>query len=337
MRSLRYPALLATGLLAFVPACDPVVDDADQITSALEHPNGGLDMEDEPPVFGEESTFVDQAIEPERQYDDPLDSDAAVQDLRGQPGVARLRVMILWGQLPPDRTAQAHDWTGRLTIDRGAMVVRRTIGFEDATDQLAPRTDPRMVAFASITRPFSDGLLLEVIDNAPGSGPMVMHYQGRDGTQRSLDLANLLDGPVTNEIDANGNRMLALAVRHDDVCDHGFVRGRWHALRDNLGVFRGVVSGQDGAPKGHVRGLWGARASGERVFFGKYINLEGGFRGILAGHYGNGDFAGRWLTRAGEYGRVQGHYRESIPGPETGGEFLGRWAETSCASDLPQD
>jgi hypothetical protein len=73
------------------------------------------------------------------------------------------------------------------------------------------------------------------------------------------------------------------------------------------------------------------------VFFGKYINREGQFRGIFAGHYRDGRYLGRWMTRAGEHGRLGGQYRESLPGPEVGGAFMGRWAETSCAGDFPAD
>jgi hypothetical protein len=70
------------------------------------------------------------------------------------------------------------------------------------------------------------------------------------------------------------------------------------------------------------------------VFFGKYIALDGSFRGILAGHWRDGEFVGRWLDRNGEHGRVHGRYREQV-GDAGAGAFLGRWAESSCAAELP--
>ena len=48
-------------------------------------------------------------------------------------------------------------WIG---AGRGAILVRRTIGFEEATDRLLPRSDRFDVSFHSITRPFADGLVL---------------------------------------------------------------------------------------------------------------------------------------------------------------------------------
>jgi hypothetical protein len=339
MRTLRLPALLACSLVAVAGGCtDSAEDDADVIVSALELENGGLDTTDEEPAFGDAATFAAAGIENSVAVPDAMDTDTEVVALRERADVQRLRVVAVWGQLPPDRDAPtAHDWSGRIEVSRGAIVVRHRIGFEEATDRIAPRDARTSIAFESVTRPFADGLVLEILADADLAG-ITLSYVPNTGDRLDLRLADLLTGPVSTERDADGNRIVVTALRRDrDDCDQGFMRGRWHALRAGVGAFRGIVTDADGAPIGHMRGIYGARRSGEQVFFGKYINRDGQFRGIFAGHYRDGAFVGRWMTRAGEHGRLGGQYRESLPGPEVGGAFMGRWAETSCAADFPAD
>lgn len=338
MRTLRLPTLFACSLVAVAGACtDTPEDEADVIVSALELENGGLDTEDEAPAFGDAEAFANAAIENTAEVTDTMDADSEVVSLRGRADVQRLRVAAVWGQLPPDRTAdRRRDWSGRIEVSRGAIVVRHRIGFEEATDRIVPRDSRTAVQFQSVTGPFSDGLVLEVLADADLAG-ITLSYVPDTGARLDLRLADLLAGPVTTERDADGNRIVVTALRRDrDDCDHGFMRGRWHALRRGVGAFRGIVTDADGTPIGHMRGIYGERRNGEQVFFGKFIDRDGRFRGIFGGHYRDGSFLGRWTTRAGEHGRLGGHYRESIPGPEVGGVYVGRWAETSCAADLPE-
>ncbi len=337
MRTLRLPALFACSLVAVAGACtDTPEDEADVVISNLELENGGLDMEDEAPMFGVDDQFTAAAVETGTAVADPMDRDTEIVALRERPDVQRLRVAAVWGRLPPSREDVTRtDWSGRVEVSRGAIVVRHRIGFEEATDRLAPRDSRTSIAFSSVTGPFADGLVLEVLADAD-LGDITLSYVPDTGERLDLRLGDLLAGPVSTDRDANGNRIVVTALRRDrDDCDHGFMRGRWHALRAGAGVFRGIVTDADGAPIGHMRGIYGQRRNGEQVFFGKYINREGQFRGIFGGHYRDGAFVGRWATRAGEHGRLGGHYRESLPGPEVGGHYMGRWAETSCAADLP--
>lgn len=337
MSRLAFAFTLASASL-FAAACGEVTPDPDSIAGDLELENGGLDTTDEAPQF-DDPAFVEAALEADADVADPLAADTEIDDLRTDPATQRLRVAVVWGQLPPDRsTPTARVWDGRIAIDAGAIVVRRTIGFEDATDRIAPREVRQAVRFTSSTRPFADGVVLEVLTRAPDLSAVTLTYTSADGaTTVAVPLATLLAGPASTDVDALGNRVVVTALRQDDACDHGFMRGRWHQLRAGVGRFMGVVSDADGAPIGHLRGIWGARRNGERVFFAKYISPDGGFRGIFAGHYREGQFAGRWLVSTGDHGRAQGRYRESAPGAEVGGHFVGRWAETSCAADLPAD
>jgi hypothetical protein len=328
----------AGALLASAAGCMTATTDEEATTqAAIEQPDGGLTMTDEAPTFGDPAAFETAAIEQAAAVDDSAAADPTVTAMIAQTGAAQLRVAIVWGHLPPDPTITAvTDWSGTIAVSRGALIVRRTIGFEAATDRLLPRADVRTVEFDSKTRPFADGLALTIVDPSPDpAAPLTLTYTPANGaTPIVYAAADLVKGPISVDVGSGGDRMVAVALHHD-ACAHGFLRGRWRAFRDGLGGFLGEVADEDGTPIGHLRGIWGTRKSGEQVFFGKYIAEDGSFRGLLAGHWQDDHFVGRWLDRGGDHGRVDGLYR-AAPGDEGAGHFLGRWAEASCAADLPQ-
>ncbi|HEY5921655.1 MAG TPA: hypothetical protein VIV11_08285 [Kofleriaceae bacterium] len=324
--------LLATSTFACVNApAGGTEEEAEQITSALEQENGGLDMEDEAPMFGDQLAFDQAAIEHDTQVVDTMASDPEVTALESQVGGERHRLLIAWGRMPADPTATTgRDWSGSLTLSRGALVIGRTIGFEEATDGVVPRTSRDRIEFRSVTRPFADGLLLRVLDPDPTQGPLRLRYASVDGTTiRDLDLSELRDGAISIDL-GDGNRIVALALRERDRCDHGFMRGRWVRLRPHLGAYRGMVANANGDPVGHIRGIWGQRRNGDKVMFGKFIATDGTFRGILHGTYDAGHWHARWLVSTGDHGVARGVYFDA---PDVrGGVFGGRWAETSCAN-----
>jgi hypothetical protein len=335
MKSFSSPVLLVSLLapVAALAACTTSEDAPD-----LESANGGLTLDDEAPAFGDEAAFAAAVIEPDVPYADSMDSDPAVAAAREAPDGAAYRAVIVWGQMPASRdVAEATDWTGAFALNRGALVVRRTIGFEDATDGIVPRTDRAAVAFTSKTKPAADGLVLAVFDPTPEAAEaLTLTYTPAAGAAVTVEVEALTTGRSVLVADDLGNRMVGTAMAHVlDVCDHGFVRGRWHVGPDGNGVFLGVVTDEDMTPVGHVRGVYGERRNGEQVFFGKFIGLTGRFRGIFAGRYGDGAFGGLWRTRALEAGSLAGDY---TAGDEAGqGSFLGTWAERSCNVQLGPD
>jgi hypothetical protein len=316
------------------PADEGSGEEADEIAAALELEHGGFTMEDEAPVFGDEDGFAAAELEEDADYDDPMDQDPAVVSDRGAPDAALYHAAVLWGQMPADVESDVGvDWSGTLSINRGALIIRRVVAFEDETDEVQPRTDRRTIAFRSVTRPHADGLRLTIVDPQPESAdPLVLTYTPDDGAPYSVEVGALLDGPQSHVVDDLGNRLVAVAMREvADVCQNGFLRGRWHRVRDGRGRFLGVVSDADGEPVGHVRGVYGRRRAGEAVFFGKFIDRTGRFRGLLGGTYGEGHFAGRWIDRGDpDRGVLAGEYRENERAAGVGGHFLGRWAETAC-------
>ena len=331
---MSFVGALALAACTGTTAEDGTAEEAEEIASAVELENGGLDMNDEAPMFGDPQAFDEAALEADSAVDDPMASDAAVTAALATPDAAVYNTAVVWGQMPPDfRNRNGHEWDGTISINRGAMIVRRRVGFEHRTDAVAERSDPQSVRFRSMTLPLVDGLLLTIADPDPGSAdPLTITYTSDAGQVFSASLADLVDGPQSLEVDESGNRILATAMREPaDPCAHGTLRGRWHKVEDGRGRLIGVVSDAEGEPVGHVRGVYGRRRSGEQVFFGKYINRDGRFQGIFGGHYRDGNFSGRWIVRASlEHGDLAGMYRETIEGPETGGLFIGRWAETSC-------
>ncbi|HTE50564.1 MAG TPA: hypothetical protein VK698_06835 [Kofleriaceae bacterium] len=342
----RLPSLfLCASLAGSLGACsasdaddDASSADADEIAAALELDNGGFTMDDEAPQFGDEDGFAAAELEDETDFDDPMDRDPAVDADRSAPDAAIYHAAVLWGQMPADLDAEvAFDWSGTLSINRGAMIIRRVVAFEDETDAVDPRTDRRTIHFTSVTRPHADGFRLTIVDPQPESAdPLVLTYTPDTGTPYSVEMTALLDGPQSDEVDELGNRLVAVAMREPvDVCETGFLRGRWHRVRDGRGRFLGEVTNADGDPVGHLRGVYGQRRAGEKVFFGKFIDRTGRFRGLLGGNYGDGHFRGRWLDRGDpERGVLAGEYRENEAARGIGGHFLGRWAEKSCDIEL---
>ncbi len=337
--------ILPTLLLHALPlaACaQESFDDPEEIGVAVNELNGGLDMEDEAPLFGDQDLFDSAAIVDEVAVTDSMSDNEEVVAMHLNADAVRINAAIRWGQIPFNPDAQGPvDWSGTLSVNRGAILVRRTVAFEQATgDGLEPRENLRSVSFRSTTLPASDGLRVTIIDPNPlDAEPLRLDYSDASGLVHSIAVGELLAAPQSFDVDDRGNRIVAVALRHreDTDCRSGFMRGRWHQVVRHGGRLLGRVRNAQGEPLGHMRGVYGQRDNGNKVFFGKYIGSDGAFRGIFAGRYRDGHFRGRWMNRSGDVGALGGRYRETIPGPEVGGHFLGRWAETSCNVQIGTD
>jgi hypothetical protein len=314
-------------------AAGPAGDDPETIAESLELENGGFDTSDEAPLFGDEALYAAADLEADALVSDAMTDDPVVRDLETRDSVTAHNVIVMWGRMPADPDGVPRVWNGELRLSRGAMVVRRRIAFEPATDRIFPRTSRDAIRFESTTSVHADGLALTVLDPNPADpSPLALTYVSANGVAHTLALASLADGPVVADA-GDGNQIVVVGHRRNDACNHGFVRGRWHAMGLNAGRYAGLVLDSDGDPTGHIRGIYGTRRNGEPVFFGKFIARNGGFRGIVRGTYGEGEFDGRWLDRAGDRGGIHGMYRAADT--LRAGRFLGRWAETTCSPDRP--
>ncbi|HEX7838842.1 MAG TPA: hypothetical protein VF469_15300 [Kofleriaceae bacterium] len=334
-RQLSLPLALLLALPAAACLDHGGTDDSQQVSSALEQPNGGFDTADEAPMFGADTEFSAAAIEDDNAATDPLAGDPATTAMDQASAAAGFRAIVLWGKIPADRsTTDSRDWSGSLAVSRGGLLVRHTIAFEDRTDKLLPRTSLTTVGFQSVTRPFVDGLALTILDPtaATATSAQTLTYTSADGaTVYTLDLGQLAAGPIV--VDAgDGYKMVAIGQpRRADACDRGFMRGRWHALSPHLGKFLGVITDENGERVGHLRGVYGQRRDGTSVLFGKFIDRDGHFRGILAGGFDNGQYRARWIDRQGDHGTAHGAYFEGQAAAS--GHFLGRWANSGCTAD----
>lgn len=323
--------LVSTGCMT-----EDAEQEAVEIAESIEQELGGLDFEDTDSMFGARTDFElagesdDGAL-----IDDAVETDAEVIGMLGAPDAVLFHTTAMWGQIPGDRdNDRVYNWTGALSVNRGAIIARSTLRF-DGRDRLLPRDNPRVIAFRSITLPHRDGLRFTIVDPTPEADePLVLTYTQVDGDTFSAPISALIDEPQSREMDDAGNRIVIFAMPQAiDICQSGFLMGRWHKVAENRGRILGRVVDGQGDVVGHMRGVYGQRDNGDKVFFAKYINRDGQAQGILAGSYDGGHFQGRWHTRDGERGAVRGEYRETLPGPRVGGHFLGRWAETSCNLD----
>lgn len=318
-------------LALLITACVNTPAPDEDVTSALEQENGGFDTSDEAPMFASEEIFAEAAIEADTLVADPMETDATIASMEAAPNAEVLDVMMLWGQMPPDpETTVARDWSGELRISRGGMYVRGRLGFEEASDRVLARETRDAIRFESRTRPFADGLALRIVeDPARNADPLRLRYTPNSGEARELDVTRLRDERRLVVDAGDGNRVIAVATRRNDRCQHGFIRGRWNKIAPNASRYLGVVANPRGEVVGHIRGIAGQRRNGDAVMFGKFISRHGGFVGLVKGTYENGELHARWIDRAGDHGQINGVYFEGGPNPRSGG-FLARWAETSC-------
>lgn len=299
--------------------------------AALDAPNGGID-----PAAKESPAFADPAVERLPVMDATLaDPTDMTTDAAAAAGAKSYHVALIWGHLPQGHDAddadpdpKAVDWTGSVSVDAGAIGVKRTLAF-DANDHLDPRTSPTSLSFDSHTLPFVDGLLLRVV--VPAGGSSLLHFKTAALTT-DIDLASLplkVGGVQRLTDDEEGLAWVGYA--DDPGCAKGFVHGRWVKTHASFGKLRGVVSDGDGERIGHVRGLWGHAAKRDAdVFFGKYIDRDGDSHGLFGGKYDDGRFTGFWATKDEtdvDVGHIEGLYGAARDDEDGRGVFLGRWSE----------
>jgi hypothetical protein len=338
MRSV-IPILLSALLVAGIAGCGSSGPTTPGTTVAggvdLDDEYGGFTFEDELPAFGEPSLFADQLLAEDGDYEDAFADDTTVVGFRGNHGSRIFTLRICWGRLMRLGDADSlgcgdremlYDWDGALSIDRGAIILKRTILF-DPEDYIHVREDRRTLEWTSKTSPHYDGILVQIIDPpAPGrdstevgAGPGIAPNRVTFRTplySRTFSMDEL--AAISEVIPIN---RCGIMVSFDGfaepsgLCPHGFLAGIWrHAPPDTTvpqppvppdttfnfaavdtvtrspevrGYFYGNWIQANGALAGRLRGVYGINSQGRRVFFGKYIDLSGHFKGILRGTYGS--------------------------------------------------
>ncbi len=309
---------------------------------------GGYNLADESPGFGD-PMLLDEFGDDE-EFSDPMVSDPLVierdRDHEGQER-GRIYLMITWGNLHRDSTiTHKTDWTGGLAVDPGALILKKTIRFEDH-DQILPRKDPGVLRWESFTKPGIDGVVVRIV---PGASPDATLANAEADSANtivrfrtapfsvSFSLRELIGLHRVVTLD-DGNAVAFEAVYVPPfACPKGFLRGVWRQTPEREGgVFFGKYVDQVGFHRGFVKGHYGANKDGEKVFFGKWISRSGRFEGILRGEYGTyeensaGWFAGGWM---GPDRRIKGGLKGEWRRKDEcrGGFFRGRWRQ-ECALD----
>ncbi|MBK7142810.1 MAG: hypothetical protein IPH75_12100 [bacterium] len=273
---------------------------------------GGYTATNEAPAFNDPALVAATAEEVE--YNDPVATTSSVQSLLSDPEAGIYHLRAVWGRLRYDSmSVTPTDWAGSLTISRGAELVRRVIRFEPATDSVLPRTDRRLIEWASTTTVHNDGLAFDllippavpdydttiqiIVDTLTGDtteiiivdtipvGPVTVEFTaGNYSRTFSLNELATLDTIITfsdsTAIAFNGFKVERFA------CPRGFLAGFWGYDSTGQGEFRGMWISRHGVIEGHLRGTFGEDSTGAREFYGKWIDASGQFEGFLHGVWG---------------------------------------------------
>ncbi|MBU8934403.1 MAG: hypothetical protein KOO62_10400, partial [candidate division Zixibacteria bacterium] len=221
----------------------------------------------------------------------------------------------VWGRLCYDSTVtEVTDWTGSLTISRGAEIIRRVIRFEPGQDFILERTDIKLIEWQSLTTVHNDGIAVDlfvprpnptfdttlipevnsfddttwvtVVDTVyPELEPVTLTFEtGPYSRVFSMEELITLDTIILLD-DSNVVAFHAFKLDHRP-CPRGFLAGKWGFNEEGEGVFRGIWMTKRGRIDGYLRGTFGENSDGLKVFFGKWISSSGEFEGFLKGLYG---------------------------------------------------
>lgn len=310
-------------------------------TIDLAQPWGGLTDADEPAAFGDAEISTLAAQQP--PINDPVAGLPAVQRLEADPARHVTFLRVVWGNLArnlPDSTGAFPPlaWDGNIAVTRGALVINNLIRFEREDGIERPRTDPRVVAWHSITRGGVDGLLLRVITpDSLGAGDALTLTTPLVTFSVPLDALTGLDTLLTVGTAGNGVSLTAVPDDRREACAGGLLDGVWRAGLADGGVIRAAWFTRNGLLFGFLRGRYGVRPDGSHVFLAKVIGPAGRCLGFVRGTWAEptgtdpaGTFRGQWVApdRTTPLGGLHGHWR--APNATVAAGFLhGAW-ERAC-------
>jgi len=330
----------------------------------LEGDFGGYKPTSESPAFGDTELLADE--ESEQEIDDPLLGSAEVTSLTEDPDAGLFHFRAVWGQLRYDSTVtEPTDWSGSLTITRGAEIVRRLIRFEPGQDYLVERTDRQLIEWVSITTVHNDGLAVDLFIPPPKpilDSTITIEVDDQDDTTTIITVDTTFPDPVTVtfetgpysntfslaelaaldtviELENVGALALHAMQVHRVPCPGGFLAGHWGYNEDGEGRFRGRWMSYNGQVTGWLNGHFGVNENGRRVLFGKWINRAGNFEGFLKGSWQpmfgmHTDVTDETRAMGGFFARIYNADRQVIGAmqgryrshpEEAGGFFQARW------------
>ncbi len=300
----------------------------------LEDEFGGYRATNEAPGFGDPAILAEFGEDGE--VNDLLITDPQIAEDIEDSLVDVYFLRITWGRLDWDTTVTTvTDWSGSAQVDKGILVLLRTIRFDRGDWIHRPRPDRQTLEWTSYTGPHFDGVYLAIVVGPSDTGSAEGNFIFSSlPFSKTFDYSELDSIDVVYPVGDEGNEIAFTGHKKQLVpCGNGFLEGRWIRTQRHQGVVRGKWISRDGSLAGHFQGHWGKRNNGQQVFFGKCIGPDGEFKWLIRARweyshsYGEdgGSFVGEWLDRDGQRrGVVGGHFRV---GGEKGrkGSLQGRW------------
>ncbi len=280
--------LLFAGVFLLAIGCS---ENATETTSVTDDPNineayGGYTATDEAVGFGDDDLLASAGDDEE--FSDVMLGSPGVDSVVSDPEAEYYHMRIVWGQPCYDSTiSEITDWSGSLTLSRGAVILRRVVRFELGQDYIPTRTDRTVVDWVSYTTVHNDGIDVDLfvpVDTEAVDPVTVSFVTGPYSREFTLDELVALDTIVYME-DSSAVAFHAFQLNRYP-CQRGFLAGHWGFNDDGEGVFRGQWMTHRGAISGYLNGNFGIDDNDMKVFFGKWIDLDGNFEGLISGIWG---------------------------------------------------
>ncbi len=307
MKKLLTLSLILT--LAFFAGCsEQPIEPEETGQFNLESEFGGFDASSEEPRFGDAALLASDAGD--LNYDDPILTLSMADSLVRDMDARLFHLRMVWGKLRYDSTiTEQTDWSGSLSITRGAFGIRKVIQFEEGQDELLARLKRQLIEWKSFTTVHHDGLAIDIL--VPRELPTIDSIWVIDTLSDSMLIIDTLwpepvtvsfeTGPYSRTFTLRELASLDTVIYLDDSnaiafhgfqidriqCPRGFLNGQWGFDDSGNGRFRGTWTDQHGRITGHLTGHFGRKNSdsrnARRVFFGKWIAPDGRFEGFLRG------------------------------------------------------
>lgn len=315
---------------------------------------GAYKATDEEPFFGD-ADLAELSTAEENEFDDPAAFSPAIVEIENDT-VHRANMFsfrMIWGNLNHDSNiTELTDWSGKLTLSFGHLVVTHTIRFEAGQDYVQPRITlyppPPVIHWTSQTAGHFDGLATKIL--IPYLDERIMMPEKLfTVTYESEQLSITFTFDQLEELDTlinigHGNAISFQAMRFEPRTEiHGGLIGRWGRSPGGVGFFYGLWRASNGRLMGSLRGHWGTNDDGRQIFLGKWIDSEGRFRGFVRGNWADGygydrtegQFNGQIYNAEREpMGLLAGHYKKGDN--HRGGFFAGRWC-VGCQPMISND
>lgn len=314
-----------------IPAQFSGSSDDQNDSASLDKLYGGFDTKNEEIAFGDEELLNELTADAE--VDDEISSDPEIIADLSSDLITAYFSRITWGYLDGNPDAELNvDWSGSIEVNRGTLVILRTIRFEGHDHIDLPRESRKKITFSSFTKPHFDGIAIAIIDNEPSSDIEGVLKINAGLYSKELTFSELESIELIESFGSAGHEVSIIGREKDLVpFAGGFLDGHWIKTRPHGGEFKGRWIHSTGLNAGYLKGIWGIDKQKNKVFYGKYINYNGKFQGLIAGNWDYifddniGSFKGHWIAKDfTKIGILLGHFKTGYPGDRRG-FFHGHW------------